>query len=101
MKLPFNLPPVARLLGDARKLGPRYYAGGAVALRQPLGDLYEELGVARDATREQIAAAYRAQLSDLEDRAHPSDQDQRDQDQRKREQGEQRGAPRRDIERDR
>jgi len=48
---------------------------GAVALRQPLGDLYEELGVARDATREEIAAAYRARAKELHPDTRPFDAD--------------------------
>ena len=46
---------------------------GAVALRQPLGDLYEELGVGRDATRDEITAAYRARAKELHPDAHPDD----------------------------
>jgi hypothetical protein len=46
-----------------------------VALRQPLGDLYEELGVARDATREEIAAAYRARAKELHPDTRPFDAD--------------------------
>lgn len=52
---------------------------GAVALRQPLGDLYEELGVRRDATREEIAAAYRARAKELHPDTHPADADAADQ----------------------
>jgi hypothetical protein len=48
---------------------------GVVALRQPLGDLYEELGVARDATREAIAAAYRARAKELHPDTRPVDAD--------------------------
>jgi hypothetical protein len=44
-----------------------------VALRQPLGDLYGELGVAREATREEIAAAYRARAKELHPDARPDD----------------------------
>jgi hypothetical protein len=44
-----------------------------VALRQPLGDLYEELGVAHDATREEIAAAYRARAKELHPDTRPVD----------------------------
>jgi hypothetical protein len=46
-----------------------------VALRQPLGDLYQELGVARDATRSEIAAAYRARAKELHPDMHPGDAD--------------------------
>jgi hypothetical protein len=49
-----------------------------VALRQPLGDLYEELGVARDATREEIAAAYRARAKELHPDTRPVDADAAD-----------------------
>jgi hypothetical protein len=48
---------------------------GAVALRQPLRDLYEELGVAPDATREEIAAAYRARAKALHPDTRPIDAD--------------------------
>lgn len=44
-----------------------------MALRQPLGDLYGELGVAREATREEIAAAYRARAKELHPDARPDD----------------------------
>ena len=44
-----------------------------MALRQPLGDLYEELGVAHDATREEIAAAYRARAKELHPDTRPVD----------------------------
>jgi hypothetical protein len=44
-----------------------------VAIRQPLGDLYEELGVARDATRDEITAAYRARAKELHPDARPGD----------------------------
>jgi hypothetical protein len=49
-----------------------------VALRQPLGDLYEELGVAHDATREEIAAAYRARAKELHPDTQPVDADAAD-----------------------
>jgi hypothetical protein len=45
----------------------------AVAIRQPLGDLYEQLGVTRRATRDEIAAAYRARAKDLHPDARPGD----------------------------
>lgn len=51
---------------------------GAVALRQPLGDLYEALGVARDASREEIAAAYRARAKELHPDTRPTDLDAAD-----------------------
>ena len=44
-----------------------------MALRQPLGDLYEELGVGRDATRDEITAAYRARAKELHPDARPDD----------------------------
>jgi DnaJ domain/Protein of unknown function (DUF3592) len=46
-----------------------------VAIREPLGDLYEELGVARDATRDEITAAYRARAKELHPDARPGDAD--------------------------
>lgn len=49
-----------------------------MALRQPLGDLYEELGLARDATREEIAAAYRARAKELHPDTRPVDADATD-----------------------
>jgi hypothetical protein len=51
---------------------------GGVALRQPLGDLYDELGVARDASRDEIAAAYRARAKELHPDTHPVDADAAD-----------------------
>jgi hypothetical protein len=44
---------------------------GAVALRPPPADLYEELGVAPDATRDEIAAAYRARAKELHPDTRP------------------------------
>ena len=44
-----------------------------MALRQPLGDLYEALGVARDASRVEITAAYRARAKELHPDARPED----------------------------
>jgi hypothetical protein len=44
-----------------------------VAIRQPLGDLYQELGVARGATRDEITAAYRARAKELHPDARPGD----------------------------
>jgi len=49
-----------------------------MALRQSLGDLYEELGVERDATREEIAAAYRARAKALHPDTRPLDADAAD-----------------------
>jgi hypothetical protein len=45
----------------------------AVAIRPPLGDLYEELGVARGATRDEISAAYRTRAKELHPDARPDD----------------------------
>jgi hypothetical protein len=45
----------------------------SVAIRQPLGDLYEELGVARGATRDEISAAYRTRAKELHPDARPDD----------------------------
>ena len=44
-----------------------------MALRQPFGDLYEELGVAPDASRDEIAAAYRARAKEFHPDARPGD----------------------------
>lgn len=49
-----------------------------MALRQPLGDLYEELGVARDASRDEIAAAYRARAKALHPDTRPAEADATD-----------------------
>jgi hypothetical protein len=49
-----------------------------VALRQPLGDLYEELGVAHDASRDEIAAAYRARAKELHPDTRPAQVDAAD-----------------------
>jgi len=46
-----------------------------VALRQPLGDLYEELGIAHDATGDEIAAAYRTRAKELHPDTRPGDPD--------------------------
>jgi DnaJ domain/Protein of unknown function (DUF3592) len=44
-----------------------------VAIRHPLDDLYQELGVARDATRDEIAAAYRARAKEVHPDTQPMD----------------------------
>jgi hypothetical protein len=44
-----------------------------VAIREPVDDLYAELGVARTATREEIAAAFRARARDLHPDVNPGD----------------------------
>jgi hypothetical protein len=44
-----------------------------VAIREPVDDLYAELGVDRAATREEIAAAFRARARDLHPDIHPGD----------------------------
>jgi len=46
-----------------------------VAIRQPLGDLYDELGVARNASRDEITAAYRARAKELHPDTRPVDAD--------------------------
>lgn len=43
-----------------------------MAIRQPTEDLYGELGVERSATREAIAAAFRARARELHPDAHPA-----------------------------
>jgi hypothetical protein len=53
-----------------------------VAIRQPhalpTGNLYEALGVARDATRDEIIAAYRSRAKELHPDARPGDADAAD-----------------------
>ena len=44
-----------------------------MAIRPPLGDLYEELGVARGATPDEISAAYRTRAKELHPDARPDD----------------------------
>ncbi len=44
-----------------------------MAIRPPLGDLYEELGIARGATPDQISAAYRTRAKELHPDARPDD----------------------------
>ena len=46
---------------------------GAVAIREPVDDLYAELGVARTATRDEIAAAFRARARELHPDVNPGD----------------------------
>ena len=46
---------------------------GAVSIREPVDDLYAELGVARTATRDEIAAAFRARARDLHPDVNPGD----------------------------
>jgi hypothetical protein len=43
-----------------------------MAIRHPTDDLYRELGVDRSATREEIAAAFRARARELHPDAHPA-----------------------------
>jgi len=47
----------------------------SVAIRRPLSDFYEELAVARDASRDEIAAAYRARAKELHPDTRPVDAD--------------------------
>ncbi|MEX1007998.1 MAG: DnaJ domain-containing protein [Acidimicrobiia bacterium] len=44
-----------------------------MAIREPVDDLYAELGVGRTATREEIATAFRARARELHPDAHPAD----------------------------
>jgi hypothetical protein len=44
-----------------------------VTIREPIGDLYRELGVAPDATREQLAAAFRVRAKALHPDMNPGD----------------------------
>ena len=44
-----------------------------MAIREPVDDLYAELGVARTATRDEIAAAFRARARDLHPDVNPGD----------------------------
>jgi DnaJ domain/Protein of unknown function (DUF3592) len=46
---------------------------GAVADPRTFGDLYEELGIPRSATRDQVAAAFRARAKELHPDARPGD----------------------------
>ena len=46
---------------------------GCVAIREPVDDLYAELGVGRTATRDEIAVAFRARARELHPDAHPGD----------------------------
>jgi DnaJ domain/Protein of unknown function (DUF3592) len=46
-----------------------------VADPRTLGDLYEELGIPRSATRDQVAAAFRARAKELHPDARPGDAD--------------------------
>ena len=44
-----------------------------MAIREPVVDLYAELGVDRGATREEIATAFRARARDLHPDVRPGD----------------------------